>query len=75
MNFSYFGIILLPILLMFTESIITRFSKKNLFYGLLSFFFGMLIFRMPYSDEMLVFIFLVVIVYLTNKKMKLVFRK
>ncbi len=65
----------MPLLLMFTESIINRFSQNNLFYGLLAFFFGMLIFRMPYSDEMLVFIFLIGIIYITNKKVKLVFRR
>lgn len=74
MNFSYLGIIILPVLLVVTESIITRFSRDNMFYGLIAFFFGMLIFRMPYSDEILVYAFLICIVYISNKRIKLVFR-
>ncbi len=67
MNFSFYGLIILPIVLWFTEAFIT----KNLMpYGILSsiigFFFGVLFFRMPFSDEFLVFIFLLLILWFFN---------
>ncbi|WP_237230277.1 O-antigen polymerase [Flaviramulus multivorans] len=62
MNFYLFGIIILPILLWYTDVLLTNALKS---YGLMSnivmFFFGILIFRMPFSDEFLVFVFLVII--------------
>ena len=67
MNFSFYGLIILPVLLWFTDAFITRSLKP---YGLLSsiigFFFGVLFFRMPFSDEILVFIFLVLILWFFN---------
>jgi len=71
MNFSYFGIVLLPLLLWLTESIIVRFSNNNIFYGIIAFFFGVLIFRMPYSDEVIVFLLLILMLYLSRKRFKL----
>lgn len=76
MNFSIFGIIILPILLWFTDRLITKYLRH---YGAISnivgFFFGILFFRMPFSDEFLVFVFLVVILTFFNvfKKYKFKF--
>lgn len=76
MNFSLLGIIILPIVLWFTEGFIT---KRLRTYGSISnivgFFFGILFFRMPFSDEFLVFIFLLLILTFFNvfKKYKFKF--
>ena len=76
MNFSLFGIIILPIVLWFTEGFITKYLMP---YGSISnivgFFFGILFFRMPFSDEFLVFIFLILILTFFNifKKYKFKF--
>lgn len=78
MNFSILGIIILPIILWFTEGLITKYLKL---YGSISnivgFFFGILFFRMPYSDEFLVLVFLVIILTFFNvfKKYKFKFLK
>jgi len=74
MNFSYIGILLLPIFLWLTESIIRRFSRNNYFYRILSFYFGLLFFRMPFSDEMIVFLFITLILYISNKKWKIIIK-
>jgi hypothetical protein len=77
MNFYLFGIIILPIFLWYTDVLLTNTLKK---YGTMSnvvmFFFGILIFRMPFSDEVLVFIFLIVILRAFNffKKYKFVIK-
>ena len=76
MNFSIYGIVILPIILWFTEGFLTK-SLRH--YGSISnivgFFFGILFFRMPYSDELLVFVFLVLILIFFNifKKYKFKF--
>lgn len=76
MNFSLLGIIILPIVLWFTEGFITKSLRS---YGSISnivgFFFGLLFFRMPFSDEILVFVFLVLILTFFNvfKKYKFKF--
>ena len=76
MNFSLLGIIILPIVLWFTEGFITKSLRS---YGSISnivgFFFGLLFFRMPFSDEFLVFVFLVLILTFFNvfKKYKFKF--
>ena len=76
MNFSIFGIVLLPVFLWFTEGLLTKYLKN---YGsilsIIGFFFGILFFRMPYSDELLVFVFLVFILTFFNvfKKYKFKF--
>ena len=76
MNFSMSGVIILPIVLWFTEGFIT---KNLMSYGSISnivgFFFGILFFRMPFSDELLVFVFLVLILNFFNvfKKYKFKF--
>ena len=76
MNFSLLGIIFLPIVLWFTEGLITKYLR---FYGsitnIVGFFFGILFFRMPFSDELLVFVFLVLILTFFNvfKKYKFKF--
>jgi len=67
MNFSILGIIILPIVLWFTEGVITKYLRP---YGSISsivgFFFGILFFRMPFSDEFLVFVFLILILTFFN---------
>jgi len=67
MNFSLLGIIILPIVLWFIEGFITKHLRP---YGSISnivgFFFGILFFRMPFSDEFLVFVFLVLILTFFN---------
>tara|TARA_B110000967_G_scaffold1976_1_gene2155 strand:- start:655 stop:1968 length:1314 start_codon:yes stop_codon:yes gene_type:complete len=76
MNFSLLGIIILPIVLWFTEGVITKHLRS---YGsitnIVGFFFGILFFRMPFSDELLVFVFLVFILTFFNvfKKYKFKF--
>ena len=76
MNFSLLGIIMLPIVLWFTEGVITKHLRS---YGsitnIVGFFFGILFFRMPFSDELLVFVFLVLILTFFNvfKKYKFKF--
>lgn len=79
MNFSLFGIFLLPIFLWFLEGFLTKYLRN---YGsianIVGFFFGILFFRMPFSDEFLVFIFLVMILIFFNffKKNKfIIFQK
>jgi len=74
MNFSYFGIVLLPIFLWLTEIIIKKFSPNNYFYSIITFIFGLLIFRMPYSDEMIVFFFIVLLLYVSKIKWKIVIK-
>tara|TARA_R110002096_G_scaffold436018_1_gene665122 strand:- start:1393 stop:2691 length:1299 start_codon:yes stop_codon:yes gene_type:complete len=77
MNFYLFGIIILPIFLWYTDVLLTNTLKS---YGTMSnvvmFFFGILIFRMPFSDELLVFAFLVLIlrVFYYFKKYKFVIK-
>lgn len=72
MNFSYFGIILLPLFLLLTE-----YSMKYLFrnYSKISntllFFLGLMIFRMPFSDSILVFVLVYFLLRLTMVKWKL----
>lgn len=68
MNFGYFGpIFLLPILL-FTEYFIKSISNKYLMENdIFLFFFGVLLFRMPFSDEILVFIFLIILAKVCQK--------
>lgn len=67
MNFYLFGIIILPVFLWFTDNILTVSLKK---YGTISnlimFIIGLLLFRMPFSDEFLVFIFLIIILEISN---------
>lgn len=67
MNFYLFGIVLLPIFLWYTDVLLTK-ALQN--YGIMAnvvmFFFGILIFRMPFSDEFLVFVFLVLILRAFN---------
>lgn len=77
MNFYLLGIIIIPILLWYTDVILTKALNG---YGMISnvimFFFGILIFRMPFSDEFIVFVFLVFILKIFNyiKTHKFVFK-
>ncbi|MEM1001341.1 MAG: hypothetical protein AAGH46_01695 [Bacteroidota bacterium] len=71
MNFSYLGIVLLPLLLWFTERVLKRMLPGYHYFGnILLFFFGILMFRMPYSDEFLVFVFVVLILFFSKLRFK-----
>ena len=71
MNFSLFGILLLPILLWSSEWFLSGCLKNYpKIFGVVLFFFGLLMFRMPYSDELLVFVFLILILFFSNLKIK-----
>jgi hypothetical protein len=78
MNFYLYGLILLPIFLWFIDNILSFALKK---YGdlskILMFLFGILIFRMPFSDEFLVFVFLLLILEFGNffQNIKFVIKK
>lgn len=65
MNFHLFGILILPVFLWFTDNVLSSSLKK---YGdissMIMFIFGLLIFRMPFSDEFLVFIFILLLLKL-----------
>ncbi len=62
MNFYLFGIILLPIFLLILDYLLTRALKNfGAISGVILFIIGILIFRMPFSDELLVFFFLWII--------------
>lgn len=75
MNFSLFGMIILPILLWFCEKGLTTFLRNySQLSGILLFFFGILIFRMPFSDELLVFVFVIVILKMSNNLGKIKFK-
>jgi len=67
-NFYYLGIILLPLLLYFTEYILYKIKFNIGLFNYVHFIMGILIFRMPFSDEILIYLFLVFILYVTNKK-------
>ncbi len=71
MNFSYFGIIILPFILWLTEYLFVRFGAKTGFFNFLAFAFGFLFFRMPYSDIMIVFMILILILHLSSKRIKI----
>lgn len=67
MNFYFFGVIILPFLLLFLDYLFTK-SLKNFgkISGIILFIIGVLIFRMPFSDELLVFVFLFAILKVTK---------
>ena len=67
MNFYLFGIILTPIFLLIMDYFFTKLLKNfGAISGIILFIFGVLIFRMPFSDEFLVFIFLWIILVITS---------
>ena len=62
MNFYFFGVVILPFLLLFLDYIFSKSLRSfGNISGIILFIFGILIFRMPFSDELLVFIFLLLI--------------
>ncbi|WMI68928.1 O-antigen polymerase [Mangrovimonas sp. YM274] len=76
MNFSLLGIILLPIVIWFTEGFLTKSLRNfNSIVNIVGFIFGILFFRMPFSDDILIFVFLVLILLFFNvfKKYKFKF--
>ena len=68
MNFSYWGILLLPLILYMADYILAYFKMKNKIYDYILFMMGILIFRMPFSDEIIIYFFLFLIVLFTTKK-------
>lgn len=67
MNFYLFGVIILPVSLLLMDYFFTKLLKNfGAISGVILFIFGILIFRMPFSDELLVFIFLWIILILTS---------
>lgn len=68
MNFHFLGILILPIFLWLLDNVLTISLKKyGEFAKIILFIFGLLIFRMPFSDELLVFIFLLMILWFFNR--------
>ncbi|WP_201354052.1 O-antigen polymerase [Hydrogenimonas urashimensis] len=57
MNFYFFGIVFLPFILIFTKFLLEKLFNQNNFTQILLFIFGLLIFRMPYSDILLLSFF------------------
>ena len=68
MNFSYLGIFLLPFILYFVEHILSYFKFNSPIFNYILFIFGILFFRMPFSDELLTYIFLIAMIYIFNVK-------
>ena len=67
MNFYLFGIILLPLFLIFIDYFFTKMLRSfGSISGVILFIFGILLFRMPFSDELLVFLFLWIILMITG---------
>lgn len=59
-NFYFFGIAMLPLILIVTDKLMKKMFSHSTFANILLFVFGLLIFRMPYSDILLVSIFVFV---------------
>lgn len=75
MNFGSIAPVFLFTALILTEFFMKTISKNYLQnQNIFLFFFGVLIFRMPFSDEILVFVFLIIIVK-TLEKIELFFKK
>ena len=71
MNFSYFGIVLLPLFLILTEYFLkVLFKNFHPYTRILLFFIGLMIFRMPYSDTILVALFIFMILRISSIKWK-----
>lgn len=71
MNFSYWGIILLPLFMIVTEYLMKKlFIKFKSISNVLLFFLGLMIFRMPFSDTILVFVFVFLLLRLSLLKFK-----
>ena len=67
MNFYLFGLLLLPVFLLIVDYFFTNLLRNfGSISGIILFIFGILIFRMPFSDEFLVFIFLWIILVITG---------
>lgn len=71
-NFYLFGIILLPIILLVTNALLKKAFHDSVFSSMLFFSLGLLLFRMPYSDIILVsiFIFIFYKVILSIRKLR-----
>lgn len=68
MNFALIGLMFLPFILIFLEKMMNLMMLNNIFNNVILFILGILFFRMPFSDELLVFIFLVLILKISNFK-------
>ncbi|MAD97804.1 MAG: hypothetical protein CMB99_10805 [Flavobacteriaceae bacterium] len=68
MNFYLFGILILPVFLWLLDNSLSLFLRKyGDFAKVILFIFGLLIFRMPFSDELLVFVFLILILAMFSR--------
>lgn len=71
MNFSYFGIALLPLFLILTEYFLkVLFKNFHPYTRILLFIIGLMIFRMPYSDTILVALLIFMILRISAIKWK-----
>ncbi|RNL83544.1 hypothetical protein ED312_14960 [Sinomicrobium pectinilyticum] len=75
MNFSYLGILFILLLLYITEYLTQKLIKPSFFSSVIAFFIGVLIFRMPYSDELIVFFIVTGIIYLSSQRVKIVCKR
>lgn len=64
MNFLFWGVLILPVFLFFTEWVFRSYFNRVLNGKVLLFFVGLMIFRMPYSDTVLIFTFIFFLSYL-----------
>ena len=62
-NFYLFGIVVLPLILFFTDQILKKMFSTTVMANMLLFIFGLLIFRMPYSDILLVTVFIFIFIF------------
>lgn len=69
-NFGYFSFLLSALVLVVAKKLLDFYFRKFEFYGALSFLFGFLLIRMPYSDVMLVAVCAGLIVYFGSSKIK-----
>ncbi len=72
MNFAYLGILILPVALLFIEYLFLKMRLDSPIYNYILFIMGILIVRMPFSDDILIYIIITLIFYLSH--MKFVFR-
>ncbi len=68
MNFAYWGILLLPFVLFFIEYFFSKFKMNSPIFNYILFIMGILILRMPFSDDILMYIFMTLIFYFSNLK-------
>ncbi len=71
MNFSFFGVLLSPLLLLLTEFALSNLLRRFAEYtGPLLFILGLMIFRMPYSDTLILALFAYAILRMASARWK-----